>query len=384
MSNFSTIRHTLKQMYPNKSSLIARVPLNLNADITNIIKDMILRSDSHYTYNAFKKKLGELIIEFYSKIVKLFDKNRPYIEYLDYSASKFHPEKGDFKTIYDIIVEVFKNYKNPNFNVKKVTFGKTRKYFIIKLISKNLEKSSLYLVVNYSYVLKNNYNDESIFTSKKEYIYKFNLKTYKTIDEAKEEIKLFPIKLSDVSDIIENILVKINSQYSYNDFKNKLGELIIKFYNMINNIFYFNEVSFNTYINYDGSKFDPEKGDFKEIYDIIVALFKNYKNHKFNVRKILFNNRRPYFIIQLISNNTENIDLYVFVTYKYDLRTNLYEFKFKFQPTIDEIKEIVNIWFRNPNITTSLTPNNKSLSSIKSLSSKLSSNKSFSTKSSLR
>jgi len=182
-------------MYPNKSSLIARIPLNLkNDDITNIIKDMILRSDSHYTYNAFKKKLGELIIEFYNSIIYLYVDKNDNEYFIKYGASKFHPEKGDFKAIYDIIVELLRNYNNPNFNVRKVTFGKIRQYFIIEIKSKDLENDKSYILVTYSYGPRVNFNLDIIprvppLYNRESHIYEFKIHIFSNIDEAKEAVK---------------------------------------------------------------------------------------------------------------------------------------------------------------------------------------------------
>jgi len=382
MSNASNIRHTLKQMYPNKGSIIERVRLNLNDDVTNIIKDIIFKSDSHYTYSAFKKKLGELIIEFYNTIVTLFNRERKYerddIIYIYYNANKFHPEKGDFKKIYDIIVALFKNLKNSDFNVKKVSFGKRRKYFVIKLVSKNLEKSNLYLIVNYSY---------------DEYIYKFKFQRFLGKNWLfQQKINYVPIYLTDVSNIIKNILVKTDSKYSYSDFKKKLGELIILFYNKILKIHYENDEDIEYYIKYDGSKFNPEQGDFKLLYDFIIALFKNYKNSNFNVRKVKFNRIQQYFIIQLISNDDRSPNIYILVSFRYDLTANLnnntpfdpeyydeseeYSYEFRLQNFMN-INDVLNV------IQEEIREIDRS-QSIKSLSSKLSSTKSLLTKSSSR
>jgi len=162
----------------------------LNYDMSELIKEELLKHKEIYSYSEIKNSLVKLIKIMQQRInYNIYNYGEQGFEY----KNQYFDLKRDIKRIYDIIIIVYKYFPNDYFTLKKYKISKVRNYFIyeveIKEKYKEQRKYPKYLLINYqqNFELKTKYifdmyciaNEEMLNEYIKDFIPMYNPKTNK-------------------------------------------------------------------------------------------------------------------------------------------------------------------------------------------------------------
>jgi len=162
----------------------------LNYDMSELIKEELLKHKEIYSYSEIKNSLVKLIKIMQQRInYNIYNLGEQGFEY----KNQYFDLKRDIKKIYDIIIIVYKYFPNDYFTLKKYKISKVRNYFIyeveIKEEYKKQSKYPKYLLINYQQDLesKTKYifdmyciaNEEMLNEYIKDFIPMYNPKTNK-------------------------------------------------------------------------------------------------------------------------------------------------------------------------------------------------------------
>lgn len=164
------------------------------------------------------------------------------------------------------------------------------------------------------------------------------IKKYKVYNVAD---KFLSSKLNDdVLSHIKVLLAKKDNVYSYDDIKKTIADLIISFYNKLNDAIYNDIYEYN--IKYSNKKFIDDR-DARLLYNIIIIIYNEYPNKLFTIKKFKFSKVNKYFIYEIYVKNTKKIK-YLLFDYSETMSPERFFFIYV-NDDIEELKERIKYFF---------------------------------------